>query len=266
MTEHFIGYRMFAPLDSRGTGEQEGQRESALRQEFMALVPAASRLQACDLVLQRHHSSLGCRLEYYLLQRHQYDFDFNGTGEPLPAGANEVATFQEDVAKVQSECKDVKTRLVLAQSPTLGHQELTDSSPAALDKIALRSLLRRRERTVVFPTPSGDLDLNLPAAPAHLATGIQCELSARVTKLTPNYTMHLRDLSLTPSPGKAASPRISLPDSALACRGKLSAADAAYLLREMDDGKAVTFSAQLQFDWATGAVSRIDVLSINRQG
>lgn len=264
MTQYFIGYRMFAPLDSRGTGEQEGQRESALRQEFMVLVPAASRLKACDLILQRHHASSGCRLEYYLLQHPQYDFDFNGTGEPPPAGANEAAAFQEDVAKVQAECKDVKTRLVLAQSPTLGHQELTDSSPAALDKVALRRLLRRRERTLVFPTPSGDLDLSLPAAPAYLATGIECELSARTTKLTPNYMMHLRDLSLMPSQDEPANPRISLPDSAVAFRKKLSEADAAYLLQCMDDGSAFRFSAQLQFDWATGAVSRIVVLSVKQ--
>lgn len=265
MTEHFIGYRMFAPLNSRGTGEQEGQRESALRQEFMALVPATSRLQASSLVLQRHHSSIGCRLEYFLFQRPQYGLDFNGTGEPPAAGANEAVAFQEDVKKVQVECKDVKTRLKLAQSPTLGHEELTDSSPATLDKVALRSLLRRREHTIVFPSPSGDFELNLPAAPAYLATGIQCELSARASKLTPNYTLHLRDLCQMPSEGQPESPRLSLPDCALACRKKLSAADAAYLLQTMDDEKVLTFSAQLQFDWATGAVNRITVLSINRQ-
>ena len=265
MTEHFIGYRMFAALDSRGTGEQEGERENALRQEFMALVPAASRLKACDLILQRHHASSGCRLEYYLLQRPQYDFDFNGTGEPPPAGAKEVASFQEDVAKVKSECKDVKTRLVLAQSPALGHHELTETSPTALDRVALRRLFRRRDRTAVLPTPSGDLDLNLPAAPAHLATGIKCDLSARVVKLTPNHMATLRDLCLTPLDGDSASSQISLPGTVVAGRKELSAVDTAYLLQVMDDEKILTFNAQLQFDWATGAVNGIDVLSVEHQ-
>lgn len=262
MTEYFIGYRIFAALDSRGTGEQEGQREGALRQEFMALIPASSRLHASDLVLQRHHTNMGCRLEYYLLQRPQYAFDFDGAGEPPPAGNNEVVAFQEDVKKVQAECKDVKTRLILAQSPTLGHQELTESSPAALDRKALRSLFRRRGREVVLPTPSGGLDLNLPPAPTYLATGVQCVLSARVTKMTPNHLAHLRELCFVPPPDNTGSPMMSLPDSALACRRKLSSEGANYMLESMDNEKALKFAAQLQFDWATGAIKRIYMLSV----
>jgi len=262
MTEYFIGYRMFAALDSRGTGEQEGQREGALRQEFMALIPASSRLRSSDLVLQRHHTDKGCRLEYYLLQRPEYAFDFNGTGDPPPAGHNETAAFQEDVEKVKAECKDVKTRLILAQSPTLGHRELTASSPEALDRKALRSLFRRRGRDVVMPTPSGGLDLNLPAAPAHLATGVQCALSARVTKMLPNYVAHVRDLRLAQTHRNGPIPAISLPDSALACRKKLSAQDAASMLKSMDDQATLKLTAQLEFDWATGSIKRIYVLSV----
>jgi hypothetical protein len=262
MTEHFIGYRMLAPLDSRGTGEQEGQRENALKQEFMALVPAAIHLKASTLVLQRYHSAVGCRLEFFLLQRPQYDFDFAGTGEPPPAGANEAVAFENDVRRVQSECKDVKTRLVLAQSPTLGHQELASASPAALDKIALRQLFRRKAHTVVLPTPEGGINLDLPAAPQYLATGLRCGLSATVTKLTPEYMVHLRDLSLAASAGEPASPKVFLPTSALACRKQLSQADQANLLVAMDRANVVNLKVELAFEWATGAVSRIEVLSI----
>lgn len=263
MTEYFIGYRMFAPLDSRGTGEQEGQREGALRQEFMALIPASSRLRSSDLILQRHHTDKGCRLEYYLLQRPEYAFDFNGTGDPPPAGGNEAAAFQEDVEKVKAECADVKTRLILAQSPTLGHQELTASSPAALNRKALRGLFRRRGRDMVVPTPFGELDLNLPPAPAHLPTGVQCTLSARVTKMTPNYMAHLRDLRLVQTQREVATPALSLPDSASACRKKLSTQDAASLLKSMDDQSTVELAAQLEFDWATGSIACIHILSIS---
>ncbi len=264
MTEYFIGFRMFAALDSRGTGEQEGQRESALRQEFMALIPASSRLRSSELVLQRHHTDTGCRLEYYLLQRPEYAFDFDGTGEPPPAGQSETAAFHEDVEKVKAECKDVKTRLILAQSPTLGHQELTASSPAALDRKALRGLFRRRDRDLVMPTPSGGLELNLPAAPAHLATGLQCTLSARVTKMTSNYTSHVRDLRVVQTQRDVPMPAISLPESALACRKNLSAQDAAGMLKSMDDQTTVKLAAQLEFDWASGSIKRVHVLSVER--
>jgi len=262
MTEYFIGFRMFAALDSRGTGEQEGQREAALKQEFMALIPASSRLRSSHLVTQRHHTDMGCRLEFYLWQRPQYAFDFNGTGEPPPAGDNEIAAFQEDVERVKAECKDVKTRLILAQSPTLDHQALTASSSAALDRKALRSLFRRRSRVLVMPTPSGGLDLNLPAAPAHLATGVQCTLSSRVTKMTPTYMAHLRDLRLVRTEHDYAIPAISLPDSALACRKKLSPHDAAGMLKSMDDQATIEIAAKLVFDWATGAIKRMYVMSV----
>ena len=253
---------MFASLDSRGTGEQEGQRENALKQEFMSLVPAANRLKASSLVLQRHHSALGCRLEFFLWQRPQYEFDFAGAGEPPPAGANEAMAFEDDVRRVQAECKDVKTRLTLAQSPTLGHQDLANSTPAALDRIALRQLLRRKEHTVVLPTLDGGLDLDLPAAPRYLATGLRCELSATATKLTPDYMAHLRDLSLASSPEADEGRQVFLPASATACRKQLSHADQANLLVAMDGGHVVNLTVELRFEWATGAVSSISVHSI----
>jgi len=199
--QHFIGYRILAAIDSRGTDEQERKRESALRADFVRLVPAAGRLRACELALQRHHREQGCKLEYHLAFIPQCAFDLDGTGAPPPAGAKELAEFRGEVASVAAECKDVKTRLVLAQSPAFGHRELTQASAAMLDTKALRSLFRRRAHQVGLPTPEGDLVLDLPAVPAHLPTGIQCSITARVTKLTPNFMAHLRNLTWKPALG-----------------------------------------------------------------
>ena len=100
---HFIGYRVFATLNSSGPEEHERKRESALRLEFITLVPAADRLWACELTLQRQHTDQGCKLECCLVLLRQSHFDFSGTGEPQPAGAKELADFEIDVAGVKVE-------------------------------------------------------------------------------------------------------------------------------------------------------------------
>lgn len=260
--QHFIGYRIFAALDSRGTDEQERQRENALRLEFITLVPAAGRLRACELVLQRHHTDEGCKLEYYLLFLPQSGFDFDGTGEPPPAGTKELANFQIDVASVSAECKDVKTRLILAHSPGLGHKELGQNSPAMLDTKALRSLFRRRARQVVMPTPEGDLVLDLPPVPAHLATGIECEITARVSKLTPEHMAHLRNLTWKPPTRARESPPVPLPESAVARRDGLSGEEVMRLLDGMDAGAVMTCIVEIEFEWATGDCKNVKILSV----
>jgi hypothetical protein len=260
--QHFIGYRILAAIDTRWTDEQERRRESSLRQEFFKLVPVADRLIACELLLQRHHSENGCRLEYYIALPPQHSLDFNGAGEIPPADANDIAAFHTDVANVTAQCKDVKTRLVLAQSPGLGRQELAGDSQAVLDKRALRSLFRRRERKVVLPTPNGDLSLDLPAVPAHLATGMRCEIAALVTKLTPNHRVNLRNLQWKAAEDGPMESPISLPDSVLAMRADLQPDRVMRLVEGMDAARELTLGVQIDFDWTTGEASTVMIHSV----
>jgi len=262
MPQHFIGYRMFAALDSRGTGEQEQQRESALRLEFIVLVPTAGRLKASELVLQRHHTDQGCKLEYYLVLSPQTGFDFDGTGEPPPAGARELADFRIEVAGVTTECKNVKTRLVLAHSPGLGHRELAQDSPAMVDTRALRTLFRRRARQVVMPTPEGGLVLDLPPVPTNLPTGIECSITARTTKLTPDHMAHLRDLAWKQLNDEPNCAPVTLPETAVAKRKGLSDEDTMRLLAGMDARTSMRLGVSIEFDWATGMAKDFALLSV----
>ncbi|MBH9553948.1 hypothetical protein [Inhella gelatinilytica] len=261
--QHFIGYRMFAALDSRATDEQERFREKVLRLEFTKLVPAAGRLRASELVLQRHHSPLGCRLEYYLAPTPQASFDFTGSGESAAGGTNDLADFEADVAKVSADCANVRTRLVLAHSPALGHQELAQNTAATLDIKALRSLFRRRKRQVVLPTPNGELLFDLPPVPKHLPTAFKGSLTAHVARLSPSHTAILRQVAWELTP--LTTQRPTLPASLSACRLGLSHEDSIRLLQGMDEKKALTLVAEIVFDWASGASASVKLLAVLRE-
>jgi hypothetical protein len=260
--QHLIGYRMFAALDSRATDKEERSREAALRLEFIRLVPAAGRLRTTELVLKRHHTQLGCRLEYHLALSPQTSFDFNGSGDPSLAGTGVVENFEADVASVSADCASVKTRLVLAHSPTLSPKQLAQNTTAMLDTKALRSLFRRRKRQIFLPTPNGDLPFDLPAVPKHLPTANRGELIAQVTRLSPGCTALLRRLTWKSRPVITADQLPPLPNSISACRRALSRDDCLRLLKGMDEATELALQAEVAFDWATGSVASLKLLSV----
>ena len=260
---HFIGYRVFAALDSRGTDGQESSLEKALRLEFITLVPAAGRLRACELFLQRHHTDQGCRLEYYLVEFPQTGFEFEVADRPPPAGARQRADFHHDIEDVTAGCNDVKTRLVLAHSPNLGHQKLQQRTPAIAELKALRTLCRRHARQLAIPTPSGDLVLDLPAVPRHLPTGIKCDITARVAKLTPDHMAHLDSATWQPSPELKECPLPSLSPKAVARRDGLPDVMVKRLLDSMDARKQIQLCVTIAFDWATGSAKELKILSVD---
>jgi len=261
MTHRLIGIRTFAALDSRGTDEQERQREAALRQEFVLLVPSAGRLKASELLLQRHHTTTGCTLEYFLVEVKQHKFDFFGTGELPPCDLKAERDYASDVEAVASECGNVKTRLALAISPGLTHRELNENTEAMIDVRTLRSLHRRRERLITFPTPVGNLDVKLPATPRLLPAGVRCTISARVGNLAPGQAL-LEELSVRPD--QDGEPHaFTLPESMWATRAdKLSDEANLRLLGAMDGGSSLAIAAAVKFDWETGRPVEIEVLSV----
>jgi hypothetical protein len=156
----------------------------------------------------------------------------------------------------------VRTRLILAQSPAFGHQDLAQNSTATLETKALRSLFRRRARQVAIPTPQGDLFFELPPAPKRLPTGIECEIDARVSKLSPDFKAQLRDLALAPPGDGQASLPVSLPSSVAASRDELSAEGTILLLKGMDRRMTMRLGARVEFDWATGTAKDLSLLYV----
>lgn len=258
MNEYFIGYRTFAALDARGTDEQESRHEATLRSEFTMLVPSAGRLLVAELVLQRHHTESGCKLEYYLVLPPQASLDF--TAVERSGGGKDVEDFKQDVLNVTTECANVKTRLVLAQNPALTHADLQQDSQSMLDLKILRGLIRRRKRSVIMPTQSGDLVLDLPRAPVKLPIGKTCHVHARVSSLLPGHGISLREVHWVSSAVCPEDPSVPFPDAVNASRQGLAEEDLVRLVNSMDERGRAHLRISFEFAWADGSVSAMKIL------
>ena len=259
---HLIGHRTFAALEARNTEEEEHRHEAALRLEFTILVPSAGRLCVSELILQRHHTDQGCKLEYYLVLPPQITLDLEGRGDPDTPNETDLRAFEQDVANVTAECTSVKTRLVLAQSPALGHRELQQESQATLDLKRLRGLFSRRKKTVVLPTPTGDLPIELPPAPAKLPTAVECGVQALVEKMLPDEVALLRAIAWVASEAVSSDPSVKFPDRALASRTNLPDAQVLRLVSGMDAHVPARLRVSFQFDWASGNVESMKILEV----
>lgn len=98
--------------------------------------------------------------------------------------------------------------------------------------------------------------------PAHLPTGIECEISARVTKLTPGHMAHLRNLTWKPATDGQTMPPVPLPESAIARRDGLTGEAGTRPLDGMDAGTMMRLGVKIEFEWATGAAKDVRLLSV----
>lgn len=262
MKQHYIGYRMFAALKARNSEEHESRHQAALRAEFEALVPSAGRLQVAELVLERHHTAEGCRLEYFLLLPPQIDLGFGEPPHPDGPGARQLELFRQDVTSITTESKTIKTRLVLATSPALGHDALKGDSQPVIDLKRLRSLLRRGKRTTYVPAPKGGLPIELPSAPAKLPTGIECDVQAVIESLLSDKTVLMNSISWVASMKVPTDPAVDFPARVRASRKSLSDMQVLRLVSRLDTKSAQRLRVKFDFEWAEGKVIDMQIVDV----
>lgn len=265
MTGHLIGYRILAPTGARGTEEQESRKQRLLQSEFVRAVPSAGRLRASDLVLLRHHTAEGCRLEYYLRQRVQFDLYLGEQSDLLPADIRSDVDFTTDVAAVQLELESIDIRLALATSPAMTFKELNENSQDAEDIRTLRSLYGRKSREICLPTSRGERVVVLPAMPGHLPTSLKVTIHARIVDLHADYGASLVDVDCTTGLQilDQDSSSLVLPENMKANRNvDLASEDTLAMVKALDSREPLALTVEIFFDWVTGAPTSLEITSV----